>query len=408
VPLPKACHPSDCYHHIVQTGFADSNLLIFGASARAAAFSALRARFRPGCADLFADADLAARCPVVAIAPDQYPDGFLAVARTAPAVPWIYTGGLENRPGLVRRLARTRPLWGNGPDVLARCRDPHFVFSLLQRADLLCPRVLRSGDKLPPHGQWLIKPLRGAGGVGIRVWSEEAAEKSLTRSAGHPVAVSPGHYFQEFIDGEPFSAVFVGEPENAELLGVSRQLVGVPWLHAAPFQYCGSVAVPPEPALVRELQRLGGVLAAGCGLRGLFGVDFILRDGRCWPVEINPRYTASVEVIEHALGIAALAYHQRAFDASAPAPPAHPPARGVIGKAYLFAARDLVFPAEGPWLEAIRNPTAGLPAFADVPPAGQAIPAGRPVFAFFAETESVPSCLARLQAEAERLTALLW
>ncbi len=33
------------------------HLLIFGASARAAAFSALRAGLQPWCADLFADAD---------------------------------------------------------------------------------------------------------------------------------------------------------------------------------------------------------------------------------------------------------------------------------------------------------------------------------------------------------------
>ena len=38
------------------------HLLIVGASARAAAFSALRAGLRPWCADLFGDDDLRARC----------------------------------------------------------------------------------------------------------------------------------------------------------------------------------------------------------------------------------------------------------------------------------------------------------------------------------------------------------
>ena len=41
------------------------NLILFGASTRAAAFSALRAGLRPWCADLFADADLQAHCPAM-------------------------------------------------------------------------------------------------------------------------------------------------------------------------------------------------------------------------------------------------------------------------------------------------------------------------------------------------------
>src|SRR5205807_295367 len=80
------------------------NLLIFGASARAAAFSALRAGLRPWCADLFADADLAARAPVRRVT-GRYPADFLRHLDAAPPGPWIYTGGLENRPYLVERMA---------------------------------------------------------------------------------------------------------------------------------------------------------------------------------------------------------------------------------------------------------------------------------------------------------------
>ena len=56
-----------------------------------------------------------------------------------------------------------------------------------------------------------------------------------------------------------------------------------------------------------DLARLGQVLAAGCGIRGLFGVDCVEENSVFWPVEINPRYTASVEVLEYASGLPALA-----------------------------------------------------------------------------------------------------
>src|SRR5438094_10464728 len=94
-------------------------IVIFGASVRAAAFSALRAGLQPWCADLFADADLQARCPATRLA-GAYPEGFEALAAGDWPGPWLYTGGLENHPALVQRLAQRRPLWGNDETVLAR------------------------------------------------------------------------------------------------------------------------------------------------------------------------------------------------------------------------------------------------------------------------------------------------
>src|SRR6516164_4132875 len=92
---------------------AAEHLLIFGASARAAAFSALRAGLRPWCADLFADADLQCRCPATRIEGGQYPDTLVEMSRNAPPGPWMYTGGLENHPALVGRITKRHPLWGN-------------------------------------------------------------------------------------------------------------------------------------------------------------------------------------------------------------------------------------------------------------------------------------------------------
>src|SRR5262245_1733505 len=93
-------------------------IIIAGASARAAAFSALRAGLEPYCFDLFADADLAARCPVVRLDADGYPHNLLKEIRKSPTGPWMYTGGLENHPRLVDAISRERELWGNGAAVL--------------------------------------------------------------------------------------------------------------------------------------------------------------------------------------------------------------------------------------------------------------------------------------------------
>src|SRR5262245_689082 len=102
-------------------------LLILGASARAAAGSAIRAGFSPWCADLFADADLRRMASVVRCPIENYPAGFIEILRAAPDAPWIYTGALENHPNLIRRLSQLRPLWGNGASALRSARSPVII-----------------------------------------------------------------------------------------------------------------------------------------------------------------------------------------------------------------------------------------------------------------------------------------
>jgi predicted ATP-grasp superfamily ATP-dependent carboligase len=388
-----------------------NHLLILGASARAAAFSALRAGFRPWCADLFADADLQAACPALQLQAGRYPEAFLDYIAAEPTGPWMYTGGLENRPGLVRRLAEHRRLWGNDAPVLRIVRRPQIIARLLAAAGLPCPAVhLRAAD-VPPHGRWLVKPRRGAGGRGISLWT------------GVCIGHRPSQlYFQEYVEGDSCAAVYVANADGVRLLGVTRQLVGEMWLHVAPFHYCGSVGPIDLPSTLRSaIEQMGNALVSNDALRpdqslrGLFGVDFILRDGVPWPVEVNPRYTASVEILEYARGLPALALHASAFDSDA-SPLFVPPitgAEGVMGKAILFACAPLTFPEQGPWMPVLRQLAGAAsatrswepPAFADIPHAGQQIEAGRPILTFFARAASEAGCieaLRRIAADLDR------
>jgi predicted ATP-grasp superfamily ATP-dependent carboligase len=380
-----------------------ADLIVIGASARAAAFSALRAGLRPWCVDLFADSDLKARCPALALPAREYPDGFVKVLRQAPVVPWLYTGGLENRSRLVRKLAELRPLWGNDAGVLASARSPSKVQKLLWARGIPCPQVCLDAHEVPAHGWWLVKPRNGAGGVGIRFWRHE---EDMSRQQ-KPV------YLQEYIEGEACAAIYVGDGRAARLLGATRQLVGETWLHAAPFHYCGSIGPLCLTPPVREaLACLGEALTRGCGLRGLFGVDCVVIAGIPWPVDFNPRYTASVEVLEYATGIPALALHRSVFDTGTAGPVALPlpTSPDVIGKAILFAKQAITFPHAGPWSDTLRStrPIDNLPAFADIPHANTRIGAGRPILSFFASADSEEACLACLRRTAADLDCRLF
>src|SRR5262249_37028501 len=150
---------------------SNRNLLIVGASTRAAAFSAMRAGLRPCCSDLFADQDLASRCHVTRIAGDLYPSAFAQFLRQASEAPWLYTGGLENHPNLIDHLASIRPLWGNDGQAIVAARSPRTIASILKEAKVPCPRICCRFDRRPAEGRWLLKSARGSGGRGVRWWT---------------------------------------------------------------------------------------------------------------------------------------------------------------------------------------------------------------------------------------------
>jgi predicted ATP-grasp superfamily ATP-dependent carboligase len=365
----------------------NEHLIILGASTRAAATSARRAGLVPWCADLFADADLQRIATVQKVPYDEYPAGLLRALECAPPGPVLYSGALENRPDLIGRI--DRPLWGNSATVLRAARSPARWEALLRAHGIACPQTAHEPRR---DGDWLIKPHRSAGGVGIARYRGEPF---------HPRT----HFLQQRIDGEPCSAIYLGTANHdAVLLGVTKQLIGIPWLNAKPFQYCGTIGPTSiDGATKTQWQRLGSALAK-LGLRGLFGVDAILRDGLPWPVEINPRYTASIEILERSQARAFLTLHRGVFEGQAVPISEQDQGNGVWAKAILFARRDFTFPAEVSWLASLeggQDLDAAL--FADIPHPGQLIEQGWPILTLFARGSSEMECTAQMQGRATEL-----
>jgi uncharacterized protein len=357
----------------------DADVILLGASTRAAAGSALRAGWIPWCIDLFADADLQNIAVVRKVPMDAYPHGLLEALTDAPQAPVIYTGALENRPDLIARI--DRPLWGNSPTVLRAIRDPSQWTSSLHAHGLPCPALVDA----PTAGRWLLKPRKSGGGLGIQLYVGQAFNPRT-------------HFLQEWIDGVPMSAVYLGQNDDATLLGVTQQLIGTPWLNATGFHYAGNIG----PLRLESVpwQRLGAALAKAFHLRGLFGIDAILCDGVPFPVEINPRYTASVEIVERAYKRPLLQWHGDVFRGRS-ATPVIPPNERLHGKAILYARETLAFPERGPWLEDETE-------YADIPHAGEIIEQGRPVLTLFTSGATAAECETNLREKAQALDRSWW
>jgi predicted ATP-grasp superfamily ATP-dependent carboligase len=340
-------------------------------------------------ADLFADEDLRRICPATAI--DDYPEGLVDWLANANVDGWIYTGALENHAELIDRLSELRPLWGNSGDVLRQVRSPRLVQEALAVAGLLFPETRNSPDGLPRDGRWLAKTYRGSSGSGVFAFDENS---SLAGCDDHTV-------FQRRIDGVPIAGVFVAAGGEAQLLGVTRQLVGVPWTGGGSFQYAGSVGPwPLDDTALETIRAIGRALAARFELVGLFGVDMMAAGDGIWTIEVNPRYTASVETVERMAGIDAVAHHVHACLQGEILPLETSPQPGLVGKAILFARQRVCVTAEfSAW-------AGGSPDVADVPAAGTVIEPRRPVVTVFATAQSaaeVETLLATRCAEVERV-----
>ena len=141
---------------------------------------------------------------------------------------------------------------------------------------------------------------------------------------------------------------------------------------------------------------------------GLFGVDGLLDGDTFRPVEVNPRYTASVEVVELSTGIAALDLHRRAFEV-VPGPLPRATTRRVVGKAVVYAPTRSVFPESGPWLDGLGEPSLDIvPAYGDIPAAGEALLPGHPVLTVFASASTPEECEHRLRDRAADVSARLF
>lgn len=380
-------------------------LAIVGASARAAAFSAIRAGYDVVAADLFADADLQRVANATRI--ENYPEGLADWLASVDCDAWMYTGGLENYPALVDRMAALRPLAGNDGDALGRVRDPLRVQAVCAAAGLAMPETRRSPDGLPLDGSWLCKTYRGAGGSGV--WALDGAT-ALKRAAREKAV------FQRFVGGMSAAAIFVVAENGARLLGMTRQLLSDDAEH--PWQYIGSVGpLVVDNAMAKQLATLGEVLCRKFAVRGVVGVDCVVADGQLSVIEVNPRYTASSEILERASGASTVAAHIAACDRvhagnvldAAIWPAANLRTSAIHGKSIVFAPRDaIVSQAFHDWALGMSSVDFAENQLADIPQAGERIPARRPVLTAFASAATVEQCERRLAERLAEVTARLY
>ncbi|MFM8250146.1 MAG: ATP-grasp domain-containing protein, partial [Planctomycetota bacterium] len=253
------------------------------------------------------------------------------------------------------------------------------------------------------------------------------------------------YYWQEYLPGESYGAVFLAAGGQADLWGITAQLVGRNWPHDSPpatilatnpatnpatnlamnlatnpataaelltranFDYAGSIGPLSFSAeLETEIQRIGKTIARLGNLSGIFGVDLLIPSSslatpqptttaQIFVLEVNPRWTASVEILERATGQNAFQLHQAACTQGQLLPPRARAAASFHGKLVVYAEKQLEVSSalSDRWLDRAQGQT--WPTLADIPRAGEMIPAGAPICTLFASALTPANVATQLQ-----------
>ncbi len=366
------------------------NILVVGISVRAMVESAVHAGYPVTALDSFGDQDLRAQAQTYSLqrefAVRYSPRALYEAGRQLGCAAVAYTSNLENHPEVLDLFAAHHRILGNSPQTIRSVRNFPDLFSRLGKAGFPVPEMISACEpgKLNRGSQWLIKPLLSGGGHGVSFFH------------GQKFAVRQ-HILQRYIPGKSCSASFVSNGRESVILGITEQLIGMDPFGARDFRYCGSVLPLPETleapigdSILKQVRRLADFLTREFSLMGMNGFDFILDGDQVCLIEVNPRYTASMELVERAYGLAIFDLHvQAVVNRRIPEFSLESllNSRKFFGKSILFSGNDGIVPEKLDWREWEAS---------DIPASGERIRAGSPVCTFLACRSTYDETLAEL------------
>ncbi|MDH5788759.1 MAG: ATP-grasp domain-containing protein, partial [Candidatus Bathyarchaeota archaeon] len=147
----------------------------------------------------------------------------------------------------------------------------------------------------------VVKPFRGFGGAGVR----EARNVQELKQAFRDASLFDNKVLiQEYISGTPASASSMSFTDNAVVLTLNEQLLGMHEVgQREPFGYCGNVVPLSVTAAIKDAcKNVVEKAVLHFGLVGSNGVDLVIsEEGVPYVIEVNPRFQGTLECVEQVL-----------------------------------------------------------------------------------------------------------
>ena len=354
---------------------------LVGYSTRALAEAAYELGFTVSAVDAFCDQDLLdiAQCQLVC----DWPHDIISCARRVDCDGWLLAGGMENHGRLVAQLGANGRVLGPTRAQLAHLRRVRLWRELADHVPGLAMPATSSVNHGLIRSERLFKPRKSSGGLYV-----------MNAPAAHDASQLPRGYWQERIEGRVLGVTTLISDSGIQLLGATESLSANQWPGPRPYIYRGSIG-PVQlseehcTAALMMAQRVGEQLH----YRGYLQADFIEDlQGQLWLLELNPRWTAGMEVLHQCASApdqSPLAAHCRALgiDVGLTGQPRRTSVT-VFAKAILYAHRDLqVSPEQRRTLQGFRQRQTSREGtwwnIADVPALGSdetlTIPTGQPI-----------------------------
>ena len=299
------------------------SICLMGASCRAAAQSAARA----GCTrilawDDFLDADLLEIAQARSLA--DFPEDCSQSLAELQGIPLVLCGGMENQPDFIQRRIDQGMLCGVTGKMLRQLRSIESWQRWASESRIGWPTTVQdlSDPRLESirSESWMLKPAGRAGGVHVRaIASLEGLEHEakLAPDPGNPTANL--WYLQEYVPGISIGVSYCTEssvstePPRTQIVGIARSILSEELDAPLQWVYRGSLApYSVSPTVHASLERFANTVAQSTGIRGLWQADFqIDPQGQLWLLEINPRWSASMELHEILQGFSWITEHVR-------------------------------------------------------------------------------------------------
>ncbi len=247
------------------------------------------------------------------------------------------------------------------------------------------------GDKFP----LMIKPRSGSGGMRNYLVTDENQLSDLKARDGADDFIA-----QEFVDGIPCSASLIGTRDDAVVVALNEQLIGVPWLTGLPFAYCGNIT-PFRTEFSDEMKNYARRIAVELRLVGSNGVDFVLTERGVVVIEVNPRFQGSIDTVELSCNLNIFDAHVKSFSGELPEPPE---CACFAGKAILYSNKKLVVnEALSERLIECMN----MKCAADIPGKGEVIHPDEPVTTLIGTGKTRRSVIEKLERYAKNIRGKL-
>jgi len=234
----------------------------------------------------------------------------------------VATSGAEN-------IKIKKDISGTDPKTASFFLNKKNIQAFFESNNIPVPKIAETGEY-----PVMIKPCSGAGG-----WKNKKAENLTEEREWTELWPGEPYIRQTLAEGIPCSVSCIADGKNARAISFNEQFLRGGNGEKS-YGFSGAITPFCHP-LEDEIIKTAETAAALSGCVGSVGVDFIAGEKEFWAIEINPRFQATMDIIELSFGVNIFNLHIDACMGILP-PPYENNAKKYTTRRVIFADRDIM------------------------------------------------------------------